>query len=120
MTLRFSGSGSIVAWGWGGLLAAALSLSAADYYVATNATPGSPYNTWASAYTNLQEALDGAAEGDVIRLAGHVFSVTSEVVWTRSGVSLYGGYEATGASPGNRNPTQWVTVITRPAGMGVC
>ncbi len=42
-------------------------------YVATHATPAAPYDTWANAFTNLQQALDYLVEGDTLYLAGHDF-----------------------------------------------
>jgi predicted outer membrane repeat protein len=70
---------------------------------------------WTTAYTNLQAALDAAAEGDTIHVAGETFPIAAQLVWTNAGVSLLGGYAGNdaGGLPGPRDPAQWPTVIQR-------
>ncbi|MDD5707372.1 MAG: DUF1565 domain-containing protein [Kiritimatiellae bacterium] len=84
---------------------------AADYCVATNAIPEFPYNTWGTGFTNIQQALNTATNGDAIHLAGQRFVLTSQLVWTNSGVTVYGGYQATGSFPGGNDPAQWPTTL---------
>ncbi len=99
-------------------LLAAMPAAAADIYVSTNGAQTADYDTWANAFTDLQAALDYAAtEGGVstIHVAGQTFLLSDQIVWTTSGLTIRGGYEADpdGASPGNHNPEQWPTVIQR-------
>ncbi len=49
-------------------LLTAIPAGAADIYVSTNGTPAADYDTWANAFTNLQEALDYAASVSEKRL----------------------------------------------------
>jgi hypothetical protein len=82
----------------------------AEYYAATNGA-GSPGTSWATAFTNLQAALNAAtSSGDIIYVAGHTFGVTGVVKWTVSGITIRGGYEGVG-TPGNNDPSRWQTVI---------
>ncbi len=102
-------------------LLTAMSASAADIYVSTNGTPAADYDTWANAFTNLQEALDYAAsEGDVtnIYVAGETFWLTDQIEWTISDLTIRGGYEADpgGVSPGSHNSELWPTVLARSGG----
>ncbi len=92
------------------------SLQAAVYCVVTNAvTPSHPYDTWGTAYTNIQDALNAARSNDTIYLAGHTFALTSQLSWTgiASHVTVRGGYAATNPSisGGERDSAQWPTVI---------
>ncbi len=93
-------------------------------YVATNATPAAPHDTWATAFTNVQDALDWAASSggttNTIFLAGQTFWLTNQIVWTTAGLTIRGGYEADpgGASPGNHNPEAFPTVLARSGAGG--
>ncbi len=83
--------------------------------VATNGA--SPWNgsSWATAFTNVHDALN-VAEGGVIYLAGHAFALTNQLVWTATeGLTIRGGYAATNSAdtPGPSDPEQWPTVLTR-------
>lgn len=101
-------------------------VAATDIYVSTHATPAHPYDTWANAFTNFQEALDYAQATpavSVIRMAGHVFATdpqgANQYVYRladRSNLEIIGGYEAAGDTPGNRDPDAWPTVIARAGG----
>jgi hypothetical protein len=90
---------------------------ATERYVATNATSTYDGSDWSKAYTNIQAALNAAGNGDTIYLAGHTFRLSTQVVWTTSGVTMRGGYAATNATdkPGPQNAEQWPTVITTSA-----
>ncbi|MDD5708249.1 MAG: DUF1565 domain-containing protein, partial [Kiritimatiellae bacterium] len=86
------------------------STQAADYYVATTGS-GADGKSWATAFTNIQTALDASTNnGDTIYLAGRTFTITNQLVWTNSGVTLQGGYEGVG-EPGNNDLTRWPTVV---------
>jgi hypothetical protein len=87
---------------------------ATDRYVATNATGTYDGSDWSKAYTNIQAALNAAGNGDTIYVAGHTFRLSTQLVWTTSGVTMRGGYAATNAAdqPGPQNAEQWPTLIT--------
>jgi hypothetical protein len=122
-------------------MAAAGALRAADLYVSTNGTDTGSRNSWDVAYTNLQDALNVATNGDTIHVAGQTFSLGP--LFTRAGetgygntnhpynsvflwegatnVTLIGGYEAqSGQSPGDPDPDLWPTLLmlNRAAGLG--
>jgi parallel beta-helix repeat protein len=49
-------------------------------YVSTNGSSVYPYTTWATAATNLQDAVDAAVDGSLIRINDGIFSVSSRVI----------------------------------------
>ena len=97
--------------------AAGGALAAGPWYVATNGS-GADGLSWSTAYTNLQQAIDAAAGGDTIYIAGHTFSnktavqLCSQLVWTNKGLSILGGYAADGGTPGAMGSTP--TILTGP------
>ncbi len=105
-------------WLAGVLLAisATVASAATEYYVSTNGTSTAPYDTWDNAFTTVQEALDYAGDGDTIYLAGHTFALDATLSWTKTGVTMIGGFEAAdpGDQPGASDPDQWPTVFTGP------
>jgi hypothetical protein len=89
--------------------------SAADLYVATNGND-STHSSWSTAYTNVQDALNAAGNGDTIYLAGHSFALTNQLVWTgKTNVAIRGGYAATNDAdqPGPFDSRLWPTVFSR-------
>ncbi len=56
------------------LFLAASDLSAATRYVSLDSTPAWPYTNWATAARNIQDAVDAATEGDVIRVTKGMYS----------------------------------------------
>ncbi len=96
-------------------LSLAMTAGAAEIYVSTNGTQTANYETWAKAFTNLQEALNYASLNDTIHVAGQTFRLTNQIDWTTSNITIRGGYEADpgGVSPGNHNPELWPTVLAR-------
>ncbi len=85
---------------------------ASRYYVATNGNSNAG-DRWSTAFTNIQDALDVAVDGDTVYLAGHAFTLTNEIVWTSSYVTVMGGYAATNDAdaPGPFDARLWPTVI---------
>ena len=63
---------------------------AAEYYVDAAAPPGGD-GTAASPWTSVQQAIDAAADGDDIRVAGGTYAAIAVV---GKQVSLHGGYDA--------------------------
>jgi autotransporter-associated beta strand protein len=88
-------------------------------YVATNGPAGGDGSTWAAAFTNLQTAIDTAAVGDTIYIAGHRFNnsaaqLSSKYVWTNKPLTILGGYAADGGTPGAL--TNSPTILTVASG----
>jgi hypothetical protein len=75
---------------------ALFNLSAATLYVALESTnPGPPYTSWATAATNIQQAVDAAQAGDTVLVTNGVFSVGSREI---------------SVLDTNTEPAQWVGV----------
>ena len=89
------------------------------WYVATNGASPWDGSSWARAFTNVQQALDAATDGDRIYIAGHTFSsnttvqLNSQLVWTNKTLTILGGFAADGGTPGALGNTP--TVLTQPA-----
>ena len=66
----------------GMLLATTSSALAAVRYVdANSASPAPPYTTWATAATNIQEAVDAAKVGDEIAVTNGIYATGGRVVY---------------------------------------
>jgi len=108
--------GLTVLAGWMGTAGGVL--AAGSWYVAATGN-GSAGTSWTAAYTNLQKAIDAAAAGDTIYIAGHTFSnntavqLQSQLVWTNKSLTILSGYEADGGTPGSLTSTP--TVLTQPS-----
>jgi hypothetical protein len=69
MKSRMTGLGVI------GLMLLACGVRAAVYYVnAGNPAPAAPYNTWASAATNIQDAVNSAGTGDTVLVTNGIYA----------------------------------------------
>src|SRR5277367_758289 len=61
--------------------AMAFNLFAATYYVDVNsANPVPPYTSWATAATNIQDAVDASADGDQILVTNGIYASGARVV----------------------------------------
>jgi fibronectin-binding autotransporter adhesin len=93
-------------------------VSAGDRYVAPNGVAPNDGSKWSLAFTNIQDALNVAAPGETIYLAGQTFFLTNQIIWTgTTHVTIRGGYAATNDTdqPGPYSAVAWPTVITRAA-----
>jgi hypothetical protein len=72
-------------------MAHALTASAATLYVRqSNPGPAPPFTTWASAATNIQDAIDAAAPGDDIVVDDGVYGTGGRAIWnTDPGVNAH-------------------------------
>jgi len=93
--------------------------TAADLYVSPNGVDSGSRNSWSTAYTNIQDALNNVGNNDTVYLAGHTFPLSAQLVLSsHNNVTIRGGYQAAGDAvlPGPRDPAQWPTVLKRVAG----
>lgn len=61
-----------------------------NYVAVTGAGEPHDGSSWANAYTNVQDALD-AGPSNVIYLKAETFARVSQLTWTDSRVTIYGG-----------------------------
>jgi hypothetical protein len=75
------------AWGMATSSVATVTLATARYVNASNATPSSPYTSWATAATVIQDALDACATGDWVVVTNGTYPSGARVVagvkWNR-------------------------------------
>jgi hypothetical protein len=63
-------------------LSCALQTPAAVSYVDLNSTnPASPYTNWMTAATNIQEAIEAATDGDMVRVTNGMYRFGRRVVY---------------------------------------
>ncbi len=95
------------------LLVVAAGSPAAEYYVAANGTGNG--TSWTDALPGVQAALDAATNGDSVYIKGGVYSITNQLAWTNSGVTILGAYEGTNAAgPGEFSIASWPSILARP------
>ena len=77
--------------------------------------------SWATALTSPQAALDIVAANGTIHFAGgQTFSLSAALIWPpRDGISLVGGYAASGDAPGANDPYKWPTILQPASGAAV-
>ncbi len=87
--------------------------AAATNYVALHS--GGTYDgaSWATAFTNLQEAVTAGGSNSVVFVAGGTYPLPAALAITATNVLIRGGYEGTGSGAGNHDPLQWPTTLSR-------
>lgn len=102
------------------LLAVSFGHGQTDRYVWTGGGAPNDGASWATAFPTIDAALTAADPGDTIHLAGETFTLGQALSWSVADLTVIGGYEADpGDTPGNRDPDQWPTVITRDLGQDI-
>lgn len=99
------------------LFLAPISSEAGIIYVNQAATGLNNGNSWANAYTDLQDALSAAASGDQIWVAQGTYKPTSgsdrSATFTlKQGVSLYGGFNGTESALSGRDWVENPVILT--------
>ena len=74
--------------------------------------------SWDSALTNLNSVFNRLEAGDTLYLSGQTFSLTNELDWSTTNLTVRGGYAATNLSlePGVFDTRRWPTIIRRQSG----
>ncbi|MCK6693791.1 MAG: T9SS type A sorting domain-containing protein [Thermoanaerobaculia bacterium] len=91
------------------------------YYVNQNASGDATGESWANAFTDLQEALATVTAGDTIWMARGTYLPTATTDRTisftlKDGVALYGGFAGTEISLAERNIEQHKTILSGDIG----
>ncbi len=94
---------------------------AATIYVNTAATGADNGSSWTNAYTDLQDALAIAVSGDEIWVAAGTYKPTlgtdqSATFTLSSGIAVYGGFDGSETSLGERDHVTNVTVLSGEIG----
>ncbi|MDP6539123.1 MAG: hypothetical protein QF903_04065 [Planctomycetota bacterium] len=101
-------------------LAAPPALAQSVWFVDASATPGGDGHSWATAFGQLQTALDVGLEGDQIWVAAGVYHPTKEHVpgdplsvmfYLSERVSLFGGFRGTESNLDERDPTLFESTV---------
>ena len=91
------------------------------WYVDSSSTTNGPGDSWATAFRDLQPALNAAAFDDCIWVAAGVYKPTNSGDRTKSfrivkGVKLYGGFAGNELCLSNRAGLYWSTVLSGDIG----
>ncbi|HOV74488.1 MAG TPA: PKD domain-containing protein [Candidatus Hydrogenedentes bacterium] len=105
------------------VLAAAPAATAATWFVnKANASPTQNGLAWSTAFRDIQPAIDAAAKGDEIWVAGGTYGEAradeTGAVLMKTGVALYGGFAGNETQRDARDWTTHLTVISGAAARG--
>lgn len=97
----------------------AMNLQGKTIYVDMDAKGGNNGNNWNNAYTDLQDALSAAKDGDAIWVADGIYTPgnsSSDYFRMKSGVSLYGGFAGGETARNQQNPLVNKSVLSGEIG----
>ena len=98
----------------GAVLAASVAFSQTTWCVAHDAASGGDGTSWATAFQDVQTAIDSAADGDDIWVKGGVYALPDRITVYRA-VDIYGGFNGDETSLDQRD---WVANPTTLSGPG--
>ncbi len=84
------------------------------HYVAQcNQIPSAPYTSWASAASNVQDAINESISGDQVWIARGVYRTTNQTGFiAKDDISIYGGFTGAESSPSERCDTNVLTILS--------
>ncbi len=88
-----------------------LSAQTIHYVNVNNTTPGDGLS-WGTAFTDLQQGIDGAAAGDTVWVAAGTYAPTGTSFVMKNGVVVLGGFNGTETDAAMRNWNTNVTALT--------
>lgn len=103
------------------LISSCISTDQKIIYVDSNAGPKGNGSAWSSAYTDLQDALDDAIQGDEIWVAAGIYNPTKKVggnedrhksFYLRNGIGIYGGFIGTESDRAQRDWNSNETILS--------
>ena len=95
------------------LLSASEGLHAATNYVALHSGGTYDGTSWATAFTNVQEAVTTGGANGVVLIAGGTYALPAALTINQTNILVRRGYEGVGVGPGNHDPAQWPTTLSR-------
>lgn len=100
------------------LISCTFAIANAQIYVDQSATGAGNGNSWTDAYTELHEAITNSAQSDEIWVAAGTYLPTtadsnrSISFYPKNGQTIYGGFDGTEATAGERDPSANVTILS--------
>jgi hypothetical protein len=100
------------------LISCTFAIANAQIYVDQSATGAGNGTSWTDAYTELHEAITNSAQSDEIWVAAGTYLPTtadsnrSISFYPKNGQTIYGGFDGTEATAGERDPSANVTILS--------
>lgn len=90
-------------------------------YVNPDAAGNNSGNSWANGFTNLQSAINAANTGDILFVKAGIYNPTQQIIsgdnrsrsfYINKNIKIYGGFNGTEATLGERNVTANITTLS--------